>query len=163
MVGADGRNVSYEQQPDRSAVQLRLLLVRRRSTDQRERVDYGLHDDPAVESASSELGSIAGAIESLQNRLAQAQDQLNNVAAVQTTEFEIGRLFVEAQRFSEASLSKLEIQIQEILIEAEAKQPKSFVRPRRKLRKSDDRRASLRRSRTAPPRRYKPRSSDSPM
>jgi chromosome segregation ATPase len=84
-------------------------------------VDYGLHDDPAVESASSELGSIAGAIESLQNRLSQAQDQLNNVAAVQTTEFEIGRLFVEAQRFSEASLSKLEIQIQEILIEAEAK------------------------------------------
>ena len=30
-------------------------------------------------------------------------------------------MFVEAQRFSEASLSKLEIQIQEILIEAEAK------------------------------------------
>ncbi len=84
-------------------------------------VDYALRDDQAVESAGSELGSIAGAIETLQNRLAQAQDQLSNVAAVQTTEYEISRLFVEAQRFSEASLSKLEIQIQEILIEAEAK------------------------------------------
>jgi hypothetical protein len=83
--------------------------------------DYAPHDDAAVESASSELGSIAGAIETLQHRLAHAQNQLNSVAAVQTTEYEIGRLFVEAQRFSEASLSKLEIQIQEILIEAEAK------------------------------------------
>jgi cell division septum initiation protein DivIVA len=43
------------------------------------------------------------------------------VTVVQTTEYEIGRLFVEAQRFSEASLSKLEMQIQEILVEAEAK------------------------------------------
>jgi hypothetical protein len=84
-------------------------------------VDYTPHGDTAVESASSELGSIAGAIETLQNRLAQAQGQLNNVADVQTTEHEISRLFIEAQRFSEASLSKLEIQIQEILIEAEAK------------------------------------------
>jgi cell division septum initiation protein DivIVA len=40
---------------------------------------------------------------------------------VQTTEFEIGRLFMEAQRFSEATLSRLEMQIQEILVEAEAK------------------------------------------
>jgi hypothetical protein len=75
----------------------------------------------AVESTSSELGAIAGAIEELQSRLAQANDQLHQVAVVQTTEYEIGRLFVEAQRFSEASLSKLEMRIQEILVEAEAK------------------------------------------
>lgn len=74
-----------------------------------------------VESTSSELGAIAGAIEELQSRLAQANDQLHQVAVVQTTEYEIGRLFVEAQRFSEASLSKLEMRIQEILVEAEAK------------------------------------------
>ena len=40
---------------------------------------------------------------------------------VETTEVEIGRLFVEAQRFSEASLSKLEVAILEILREVEAK------------------------------------------
>jgi chromosome segregation ATPase len=78
-------------------------------------------DNANVESTSSELGAIAGAIEELQSRLAQANDQLHQVAAVQTTEYEIGRLFVEAQRFSEASLSKLEMRIQEILVEAEAK------------------------------------------
>jgi hypothetical protein len=77
--------------------------------------------DSTVESTDSELGAIAGAIADLQNRLAQANDTLNQVSAVQTTEYEIGRLFVEAQRFSEASLSKLEMQIQEILVEAEAK------------------------------------------
>jgi hypothetical protein len=77
--------------------------------------------DASVDSATSELGAIAGAIEELQGRLAQAHEQLNQVAVVQTTEYEIGRLFVEAQRFSEASLSKLEMQIQEILVEAEAK------------------------------------------
>jgi hypothetical protein len=82
---------------------------------------YAPPRDAAVDSASSELGAIAGAIEELQNRLAQAHNQLNQVAVVQTTEYEIGRLFVEAQRFSEASLSKLEMQIQEILVEAEAK------------------------------------------
>jgi cell division septum initiation protein DivIVA len=77
--------------------------------------------DAAVESASSEIGAIAGAIEELQSRLERANEQLGQVAAVQTTEFEIGRLFMEAQRFSEATLSRLEMQIQEILVEAEAK------------------------------------------
>jgi hypothetical protein len=81
---------------------------------------YGPQDS-TVDSTTSELGAIAGAIEELQGRLAQAHEQLNQVAVVQTTEYEIGRLFVEAQRFSEASLSKLEMQIQEILVEAEAK------------------------------------------
>jgi len=82
---------------------------------------HPLLGDPSVESASSELGAIAGAIEDLQGRLAQANAKLTQVAAVQTTEYEIGRLFVEAQRFSEASLSKLEMKIQEILVEAEEK------------------------------------------
>ncbi len=80
-----------------------------------------MRNDAAVESASSEIGAIAGAIEELQSRLERANEQLGQVAAVQTTEFEIGRLFMEAQRFSEATLSRLEMQIQEILVEAEAK------------------------------------------
>jgi len=54
--------------------------------------------DAAVESASSEIGAIAGAIEELQSRLERANEQLGQVSAVQTTEFEIGRLFMEAQR-----------------------------------------------------------------
>jgi cell division septum initiation protein DivIVA len=78
-------------------------------------------DNAAVESASTEIDAIAGAIADLQNRLERAHDQLGQVNAVRTTEFEIGRLFVEAQHFSEASLSRLEMQIQEILVEAEAK------------------------------------------
>jgi dsDNA-specific endonuclease/ATPase MutS2 len=84
-------------------------------------VGQGPQGSATMESTSSELGAIAGAIEELQTRLAQANDQLHQVAVVQTTEYEIGRLFVEAQRFSEASLSKLEMRIQEILVEAEAK------------------------------------------
>jgi chromosome segregation ATPase len=85
------------------------------------RTGHQMQHDASVESASSEIGAIAGAIEELQNRLARANDQLGQVAAVQTTEFEIGRLFMEAQQFSEASIARLEMQIQEILVEAEAK------------------------------------------
>jgi cell division septum initiation protein DivIVA len=79
------------------------------------------HENAVVESASSEIEQISSAIDELQGRLAQANSQLGQVTAVRTTELEIGRLFVEAQRFSEASLSNLEAQIQEILAEAEAK------------------------------------------
>lgn len=78
-------------------------------------------ENAAVESASTEIEQISSAIEELQGRLAQANSQLGQVTAVRTTELEIGRLFVEAQRFSEASLSKLERQIQEILAQAERK------------------------------------------
>ena len=78
-------------------------------------------EDAAVESASSEIEQISSAIEELQSRLVQANNQLGQVTAVRTTELEIGRLFVEAQRFSEASLSQLEKQIGVILAEAEAK------------------------------------------
>ena len=74
-----------------------------------------------VEWANAELHSIASTIEELQSRLEEANTRLDSAARVETTEFEIGRLFVEAQRFSEASLSKLELQIHEILCEAEAK------------------------------------------
>lgn len=74
-----------------------------------------------VEWANAELHSIASTIEQLQSRLAEANSRLDSASKVETTEFEIGRLFVEAQQFSEASLSRLELQIHEILCEAEAK------------------------------------------
>jgi hypothetical protein len=73
-----------------------------------------------VEWANSELHS-PGTIEELQRRLEVANTRLSSAAVVETTEFEIGRLFVEAQRFSEDALSKLELQIHEILCAAEAK------------------------------------------
>ena len=41
--------------------------------------------------------------------------------SVEATESEIGRLFVEAQRFSEESLTKLELQIHQILCAADDK------------------------------------------
>ena len=74
-----------------------------------------------VEWANSELLTIASTIEELQGRLEEANARLASAAKVETTEVEIGRLFVEAQRFSEASLSKLELAILEILREVEVK------------------------------------------
>jgi len=74
-----------------------------------------------VEWVNSELLTISSTIEELQGRLEQANARLATAARVETTEFEIGRLFVEAQRFSEASLSRLEAQIHEVLAAAEAK------------------------------------------
>ncbi|MGO8861024.1 MAG: hypothetical protein ACLQRH_09690 [Acidimicrobiales bacterium] len=74
-----------------------------------------------VEWTNAELHSIASTIEELQRRLEVANTRLSSAATVETTEFEIGRLFVEAQRFSEDSLSKLERQIHEVLCAAEDK------------------------------------------
>jgi prefoldin subunit 5 len=74
-----------------------------------------------VEWTNAELHSIASTIEELQRRLESANTRLTSVAKVETTEIEIGRLFVEAQRFSEDSLSKLEFQIHEILCAAQDK------------------------------------------
>jgi hypothetical protein len=70
---------------------------------------------------NAELSSIAGTIEELQRRLEHANDRLSTASNVEATEFEIGKLFVEAQRFSEESLSKLELQINMILSAAEDK------------------------------------------
>lgn len=74
-----------------------------------------------VEWTNAELHSIASTIEELQHRLEMANTRLSSVAKVETTEVEIGRLFVEAQRFSEDSLSKLERQIHQVLSAAEDK------------------------------------------
>jgi hypothetical protein len=80
------------------------------------------HDPGAeVEWTNAELHSIASTIEELQRRLEQANSRLSTPTTVETAEFEIGRLFVEAQRFSEESLSKLELQIHSILRAAEDK------------------------------------------
>ena len=83
----------------------------------------GLAQEPGteVECANTELHAIASTIEELRSRLTEANFRLDSAAEVETTEFEIGRLFVEAQQFSEASLSRLELQIHAILREAEAK------------------------------------------
>ena len=74
-----------------------------------------------VEWTNAELRSIAGTVEELQQRLETANARLRSVANVEATEIEIGRLFVEAQRFSDDSLSKLERQIHEVLCAAEDK------------------------------------------
>jgi len=83
----------------------------------------GLTDAPEsdVEWTNAELHSIASTIEELQRRLEVANDRLSSASKVETTELEIGRLFVEAQRFSEESLTKLERQIHEVLCAAEEK------------------------------------------
>jgi deoxyribodipyrimidine photolyase len=77
--------------------------------------------EPRAEWADDELQSIASTIQDLQSRLAVANERIANAAKVETTDVDIGRLFVEAQRFSEASMANLERQIHEILHEAEAK------------------------------------------
>jgi hypothetical protein len=75
----------------------------------------------SAEWADDELQSIASTIQDLQSRLALANERIANTAKMETSEVDIGRLFVEAQRFSEASLANLERQIHEILHEAEVK------------------------------------------
>jgi cell division septum initiation protein DivIVA len=88
------------------------------------------HPHPAQETAvqaaevrwaNSELLTIANTIEELQGRLDETNARMASAATIETTEVEIGRLFVEAQRFSEDSMSKLELAILEILGEAQAK------------------------------------------
>jgi glutamate-1-semialdehyde aminotransferase len=74
-----------------------------------------------VDWTNAELHSIASTIEELQRRLEVANTRLSSVAKVQVTESEIGRLFVEAQRFSEDALSKLVRQIHQVLRAAEDK------------------------------------------
>ena len=74
-----------------------------------------------VEWTNAELRSIASTVEELQQRLELANSRLSSVAKVEATEIEIGRLFVEAQRFSEESVSKLERQIHQVLRAAEDK------------------------------------------
>jgi hypothetical protein len=74
-----------------------------------------------VGAATSELATIADAIEELHGRLAQARQQVAKAATDDPTEYEIDRIISEVQQFSEACLSKLEIQIRGILFEAEAK------------------------------------------
>jgi cell division septum initiation protein DivIVA len=74
-----------------------------------------------LDSTNAELHSIANTIEELQQRLEATNNRLSRVAEVEATQVEIGRLFVEAQRFSEDSLSKLELQIHEVLSAAEVK------------------------------------------
>src|ERR1700753_2941468 len=64
-----------------------------------------------IEWSNAELHSIASTIEDLQRRLEQANAQVITAAVAEATEVDIGRLFVEAQRFSEDSLARLEHQI----------------------------------------------------
>ena len=78
-------------------------------------------ESAAVESASAEIEFVTGAIEDLQSRLERATTQMNQVTAGRATEREIGLLFVEAQKFTEAALAKLEGQVHQILDQAEAK------------------------------------------
>ena len=78
-------------------------------------------ESAAVESASAEIEFVTSAIEDLQSRLERANTQMNQVTAVRATEREIGLLFVDAQKFTEAALAKLEGQIHQILDQAEAK------------------------------------------
>lgn len=76
---------------------------------------------------NTELHSIANTIEELQSRLAEANSRLSTVERVETTEVEIGRLFVEAQRFCEAWSYKIELKIHEVLSAAEAKAQEILV------------------------------------
>jgi prefoldin subunit 5 len=92
--------------------------------DHRSGHDGSAQSDPPgteVQWVNTELHTIASTIEQLQSRLEEASSRLETVSKVETAEVEIGRLFVEAQRFCDDSLSKLEVKVHEILIEAEAK------------------------------------------
>jgi hypothetical protein len=72
----------------------------------------------------SELNLIGLAIEDLQDRLEKANARLGNVEYMEATEFEIGRLLVEAERSSASALAHLEAKVYEVLIELDAKATK---------------------------------------
>ena len=74
-----------------------------------------------VEWTNTELQSIATTIEDFSADSRWRTGEPSTSANVEASESEIGRLFVEAQRFSEESLSKLELEIHEILCAAEDK------------------------------------------
>jgi cell division septum initiation protein DivIVA len=80
-----------------------------------------------VQWVNSELHTIASTIEDLQSRLAQANSRLDAASKVETTEVEIGRLFVEAQQFCDDSLASLEMRVHEILLEADNKAKQMIV------------------------------------
>ncbi len=84
-------------------------------------VEHSDAPEAGTQWVNTELHTIASTIEELQNRLEEANSRLNTVTKVETTEVEIGRLFVDAQRFCDDSLSKLEIRVHEILVETETK------------------------------------------
>jgi DNA repair exonuclease SbcCD ATPase subunit len=77
--------------------------------------------DEEVQSVNAELHEIASTIAALQSRLEKANSRLSNVEELEAKEIEIGRLFVEAQRFVENYVSRIEVKIQGVLAEAEAK------------------------------------------
>jgi hypothetical protein len=83
--------------------------------------------DSEVQWVNSELHTIAGTIEDLQNRLEQANARLGSASKVETTEVEIGRLFVEAQQFCDDSVAKLEVKVHEILLAAHMKAKQMLV------------------------------------
>jgi DNA repair exonuclease SbcCD ATPase subunit len=83
--------------------------------------DEAAEPEGDVRWVNTELHAIASTIEELQSRLQEANDRLSSAEKVETTEVEIGRLFVEAQRFVEAYVSKVELKIHEVMNEAEAK------------------------------------------
>jgi cell division septum initiation protein DivIVA len=76
---------------------------------------------------NTELHEIASTIEALQSRLAQANSRLSSVEELEAKEIEIGRLFVDAQRFIEDYVSKVELKIHEVLTEAQAKATQILV------------------------------------
>ncbi len=86
--------------------------------------DEGAAEIPSSTEAqwvNSELQTIASTIQHLQSRLEETNSRLSDAEKVETTEYEIGRLFVEAQRFSEDSLANLELKLHEVLGAAETK------------------------------------------
>jgi vacuolar-type H+-ATPase subunit H len=77
-------------------------------------------EDQVVDDAAVEVESIAGAINELQARLEQANSRILEAKRVQSTEEEIGRLFVQAQQFTDTAINQLEEQARQAIDEAQA-------------------------------------------
>jgi dsDNA-specific endonuclease/ATPase MutS2 len=75
--------------------------------------------DEAIEMVSSEMDSITTAVSSLLERLDTANNKLAEATSVRMTEWEMGRLFVEAQEFTDTALNTLDEQTHQMLLEAE--------------------------------------------
>ncbi len=93
--------------------------------------DAAADDDGTVDAVAAEFSEMSRAIEELRERLDLASSKMEHVAVVRTSELEIGRLFVQAQEFTDAALGQAEQRARQAIAEAEAEATRILEEARR--------------------------------
>lgn len=77
-------------------------------------------DEQEIERVTAEVQSVSSAIDSLTRRLTEANDRLEHVSMVRSSEVEIGRLLLQAQRFVDEAVAEARDHAKATVAEAEA-------------------------------------------